>query len=432
MPNEESSVSGNSGRQLGEAHLVPQALVELVQLAGAGIESEERSRAFVASFRRLVSFDELLIMQALGNGKGLQVWSACAPPGGVPAAGDTVPFCGSAGEEAMRRGETLLRADISSGPRFAGDEALLQRGIRTVMSIPLQVAGRPFGLMELRALKSGLYGEAERTLVEEACLVLSSVIWCQREAAAQRERCLELEEQGRMREEFLAMLAHEIRTPLTPIVGSAKMLGEEFGGAPGSAQNRLVRNVLRGVDDLNARVSDLLDKAQVLAGVFSVKRELFDPAKALSDLAERFRPVAESRKLAFSVELPGDLPMLEADQGRFGQIVLNLLNNAVKFTPEGGRVRLAAAAREGQLVVKVHDSGAPLSDGEKEKLFRPYYRSSSGPRGSSHVGWGLFICRQLVEAHGGRIWVESRPGAEKYFAFALPLDGFAARGVEKP
>ena len=240
-----------------------------------------------------------------------------------------------------------------------------------------------------------------------------------------------LEEQERERVQFIALLAHELRTPLTPVLASARLLVEQFHPEAGSPQDRLISSVIRGAEALETRLSDMLDVAQIQAGAFLLEKTLINPAAVLKDIALQFLPLAESKRQALNLNLPQKLPLVKADRRRIAQVLMNLLENAVKFTPEGGNIGLKASLRERELVIEVHNSGAAFSAEEKQRLFQPYYRNNKVDRQKlPGSGLGLFLCRRLIESHGGRIWVESEAGKGNTFGFTLPLEDSVSQHQE--
>ncbi len=233
----------------------------------------------------------------------------------------------------------------------------------------------------------------------------------------------ELEEQSKTRAKFIATLAHELRTPLTPILGCARLLAEQFRPESGSLQDRLIRSIIHGAESLESRLSDLLNLAQFQAGAFSLEIAPVDVEGLLNDSASQFQPLAESKGQSFTLDLPRKLSLIKADRRRIDQVVMNLLENAVKFTPEGGSIRLRAMVHGRDLMIEVQNSGQGLSPEEQQRLFQPYYRSEVDRQRIPGSGLGLALCKQLVEAHGGKIWVDSELGKGNTFGFSVPLKG---------
>lgn len=244
------------------------------------------------------------------------------------------------------------------------------------------------------------------------------------------ELAAELEKQNKARLRFIANLAHELRTPLTPILGCARLLAEQFRPEPGSPQDRLIRGIINSAEALESRLSDLLDLAQLEAGVFSLEMGRVDLRVVINDLALQYQPLAQGKGQTLALDLPDRMPLVKGDRRRIVQILMNLLENAVKFTPRGGSILVRAMINNGDLAVEVHNTGLGLSPEEQQRLFRPYYRSEADRHGLSGSGLGLAVCKQLVEGHGGKLWVQSDAGKGVTFGFTLPLEGSAIKKQE--
>ena len=236
----------------------------------------------------------------------------------------------------------------------------------------------------------------------------------------QHERDLRQQVQTEMqkRVEFTRALAHELKTPLTPMLMSSQMLASELKDEPLLS---LARNINRGALNLNSRIDELLDLARGEIGMLKPRTELFDMRELLKEVVEYSSPVASSRRQSLVLEAPDSRLLVKADRGRVRQVLLNLLNNALKFTPEGGRITLKAVRKGPQLIVEVRDSGPGISKEEQQDLFEPYYRARKNGAHLSGLGLGLALCKMLVELHGGRISVKSDLGKGSTFSFTLPL-----------
>ncbi|MDM7325190.1 MAG: ATP-binding protein, partial [Thermus sp.] len=227
-------------------------------------------------------------------------------------------------------------------------------------------------------------------------------------------------EAERLKGEFIAAVSHELRTPLAVIMGLTELLREEEL-SPSAKES--VDLILESAFRLKTMVDNLLDTSRLEAGRFEVSKRPVNLKPLLLDLARSFQGVARLSGVAFQVEVE-ELPLLEADPDRMVQVVGNLLSNAFKFTPPGGRVRLAAREEGRSVVVEVEDTGPGIPKGELPKLFQRYARAKNAQtRGVAGTGLGLFISKHIVEAHGGRIEVESEEGKGSLFRVILPLYG---------
>ncbi|MBM4449089.1 MAG: ATP-binding protein, partial [Chloroflexi bacterium] len=147
-----------------------------------------------------------------------------------------------------------------------------------------------------------------------------------------------------------------------------------------------------------------------------------DSGRLLHSIVDSVKPLAQKNRLSLNAELPTSLPVIQADEDRLRQVVLNLLNNAFKFTPAGGSVTVRARTDEANLVVEVQDTGPGISQEEQERLFEPYQQLAKERARLSGLGLGLSLAKKLVELHGGRIWVQSKKGRGSTFLFSIPLE----------
>jgi two-component system, sensor histidine kinase and response regulator len=237
------------------------------------------------------------------------------------------------------------------------------------------------------------------------------------------ERRRLLQEVQDLRASFTSMLVHDLRSPLTVITAYLDMLQQPTVGPLTDAQQRYLGKMGQAVTQMLRLIGEILDLSKIEAGKFSVTPELTDLAAAVADAAERFTPGAASKRVSLEVRRPGTPVRVSADPNRLDQVLMNLLSNALKFTPAGGTIRVAVAERLEEVEVSVHDSGPGIPPEEQTLLFEKFSQTSSGKSVLGGSGLGLVICRHLVEAHGGRIWVESEPGRGTRFAFRLPRMG---------
>ena len=239
-----------------------------------------------------------------------------------------------------------------------------------------------------------------------------------------------LRELDRLKDEFLSLVSHELRTPLTSIRGYLELVLDEEAGSINDEQRRFLKAVDRNSHRLLRLVGDLLFVAQVDAGRLTLERADVDVAALAADCVEAARPVADQKSISLSLENRATQP-LNADRGRLAQVLDNLVSNALKFTPEGGRVVLRTDVVDGHAVVEVEDSGLGIPAAEQPRLFERFFRASAATEQAiPGTGLGLAIVKAIVEAHGGRIHVESNEGAGSTFRVELPLSVETAETVE--
>ena len=251
---------------------------------------------------------------------------------------------------------------------------------------------------------------AERTARAEAESI-------QRLLAEQNER---LREVDRMKDEFVSLVSHELRTPLTSIRGYLELLSDEGELTP--EQHRFLTVVDRNSERLLELVGDLLFLAQLDAGKFTIELDQVDLAKVVHESIEGCRPIAESRGVQLVEEIR-PVPPLTADRARLGQVLDNLISNALKFTPDGGRVRVGLTSSGGRARVEVSDTGIGIGVEEQPKLFERFFRSSAASKNEvPGTGLGLAITKAIVDRHGGTITLESAENEGTTVRVELPID----------
>lgn len=226
-----------------------------------------------------------------------------------------------------------------------------------------------------------------------------------------------------LKDQFLSIVSHELRTPLNVISGFGSILDDEVAGPLTPTQHEYLRKMLGSAETLLFLVNDLLDMTRIQAGRFSLSPQTIDFSGIARDVVEDLSPLAAQKHLELCNEVP-PLPSLVADPQRIGQVLTNLLNNAIKFTPEGGWIRLRAIIEDGFLRCEVEDTGIGIAPENLSKLFKPFTQvDMSTTRKAGGTGLGLSISKAIVEAHGGKIGVQSEPEKGSCFWFTLPLSG---------
>jgi signal transduction histidine kinase len=266
-------------------------------------------------------------------------------------------------------------------------------------------------------------GAMERALSAGAVDYLTKPISPGRVAARVRgaiERRRRLQEMHEMRGAFTSMLVHDLRSPLTIISGYLQLL-ESGSESLTSRQQRYLASIREACTGMIRLIGDILDVSKFEEGKLTLDREPIDLTAAAREIVERLRPVAAQQSVELVVGPPAPALTVLADRRRLEQVLLNLLGNALKFTPAGGRVSLDVTEAGGAVQMVIADSGPGIPPEEMPLLFEKFSQASSAKsaRGPG-TGLGLVICRHLVEGHGGRIWAESTPGTGARFIVHLP------------
>jgi signal transduction histidine kinase len=217
-------------------------------------------------------------------------------------------------------------------------------------------------------------------------------------------------------------MSHELRTPLTSIKGYSSSLLREDASWDEETRHEFIEIIDEKADELRDLIDKLLLMARLEAGAMKPQKEPVLVARVAGKVVEE--AAARSKKHEFVVELPPDLPVVEADVRHLEQILCNLVENAVKYSPEGGRIVIRGALDRDRMVIGVSDEGEGISAEHRDKVFERFYRvDDPSTRGTPGSGLGLSIAKGHVEAHGGEIWLESAIGKGSTFYFTLPLEG---------
>jgi two-component system sensor histidine kinase KdpD len=244
----------------------------------------------------------------------------------------------------------------------------------------------------------------------------------QTEAAIRAESlAATLSQSDRLKSSLLTTVSHDLRSPLAAIKASATSLLDSSVEWDAPARAEFLEAINEETDRLNRMVGNLLDLSRIEAGVLKPDKEWYDISEVIEDVAERLEPALSASRHALATDVRGNLPLVRLDYVEIAQVVVNLVENAIKHTPAGTTIRIGAECVAGAITVSVEDDGQGIAAEALDRLFEPFFRAESGgPAPGS--GLGLAICRGFVEAHGGRIWAERRTGGGTAMRFTLPLE----------
>lgn len=253
------------------------------------------------------------------------------------------------------------------------------------------------------------------------------------QARLQRERIEALELSDRLKDQFLSILSHELRTPVNAIMGFGSILDDEVAGPMTAEQHRYLSKILQGSERLLALIDDLLDMSRIEAGKFTLNPMTMRFSEVCEEVVSTLLPLAQQRELTLVAEVSETLPPIQADPQRVGQVLTNLVNNAIKFTPPGGRITVRASLDDHQLRCEVRDTGIGIAPEDVPKLFQRFTQlDMSSTRQVGGTGLGLSISKALIEAHGGSIGVHSEPEIGSTFWFSLPSQPAASAEAPPP
>jgi len=312
---------------------------------------------------------------------------------------------------------------LAAGAEYPLSREIAERfGHRTVVVTPLFREGRPFGTILLRRQEVRPFSDQEigllRTFADQAVIAIENV----RLFREIQDKSRQLETANQHKSEFLANMSHELRTPLNAIIGFSEVLLERLFGEINEKQDDYLKDIHSSGKHLLSLINDILDLSKVEAGRMELDLATFDLPSAISNAMTLVRERAQRHGIKLGLDTDPELGETVADERKFKQILLNLLTNAVKFTPDGGRVEVRARRDEENVIVAVHDTGIGIATEDQGAVFeefrqvgRHYTNKQEG------TGLGLALTRKFVELHGGRIWLESEPGKGSTFTFTIPI-----------
>ena len=237
---------------------------------------------------------------------------------------------------------------------------------------------------------------------------------------ALRQRAEALGEADRLKTEFIAHVSHEVRTPLTTVMGFADMLGQEYFGKLNRRQSEYAKGILDTTRGLMSVVGDILDLASIEAGRMKLDRDTVDVHELLVSALNLIQERARAKELKLEFDCPPDIGWIRADKKRLKQVVFNLLSNAVTFTLERGTVRLESRREDDDLIITVADTGIGIPQADRERVFKPFEQGSDPATDKSGAGLGLSLVRNFIELHGGSVDVKSPPGRGTTITCRLP------------
>jgi len=300
-------------------------------------------------------------------------------------------------------------------------EILFRDGWRSVLAVPMIRQDRLVGVLVIRRRSTGTFppevAELLRTFASQSALAIVNARLFRELEAKTRE----LEVVSRHKSEFLASMSHELRTPLNAVIGFSEVLLDRMFGELNVRQEEYLLDIRNSGRHLLELLNEILDLSKVEAGQMVLEPTMFSVSSALEYALSLVRERAALHDITLGLEVADDLGVIEADELRFKQVVLNLVSNAVKFTPDSGSVSVAARRIAEELVVTVSDTGIGIPTEDRERIFESFQQGGREAPKEEGTGLGLTLTRKIVDLFGGRLWLDSEVGAGSTFGFAIPL-----------
>jgi signal transduction histidine kinase len=318
--------------------------------------------------------------------------------------------------------EPIQLADILEAPAESRVRSVLVRaGYRALLAVPLVREDRLIGGLTVIRKATGAFApeviELLRTFATQSALAIQNA----RLFLEIADKSEQLEAASRHKSEFLANMSHELRTPLNAIIGFSEVLMQRMFGELNTKQEEYLKDIYESGRHLLSLINDILDLSKIEAGRMELELTEFDLPTAIESAMTLVRERATRRGIALQKTLDGRVGPIRADERKVRQVVLNFLSNAIKFTPEGGRIEVRAVPVDGSVEVSVADTGVGIAPEDQEAVFEEFRQVGSSAAKQEGTGLGLALCRKFVELHGGTIWVTSAVGAGSTFTFTLPV-----------
>ncbi len=411
-------------------YLVTFAVMFLVGIVISGLAANLRTQAKVAGYRekRAASLYELSRQLARCHSVEDAARAAVKQIGIEFDSQSVVLLPGEHGRVAYPRGESQLyslhRADLAVAQWVYDNGHVAGRGTNTLAGaeaiyMPLAGASGIIGVLAILpvSLRRIYLPEQQRlleTFLNQAALAIERVRLTDQARNAQ----VRVETES-LRNSLLSAISHDLRTPLSSIVGASSSLVEDAGRLDDNARRELTQAIYDEAQRMTTLANNILDMARLDTGAINLKKDWCPLDEVIGSVLTRLRTRLEGRPI--EVRLSPGLPLVKLDAAMIEQVLVNLLENALKYTPRDSPLEMGAEGGTATVTLWVADRGPGIPAGQEERLFEKFYRATP-ERAQSGVGLGLAICRAVVEAHGGHIWAANRPGGGAVFRFTLPLE----------
>jgi len=383
---------------------------------GSSLELDEAFGAFIRELRGLVPFERTAIVLVDGD-TATTMATAGRGAGDVFPPGNSDPIEGSLLERVLD-GKIVVRPDLTERDAPA-DEQLLALGLRSELVAPLLLGARTIGMLSLSRDRPDAFSEDEVELVSLLGRLVATAVQNIRAYEAERRRVEELARLSQLRADFVSLVSHELRSPMAAVIGAARTLQDRWRMLTADQRESFLALIGDETARLAELVGDVLDTSRIEAGTFTYRFEEVDLGRVVDEAVET--AVLAQQEVPVVASVHGALPGIRGDRARLRQVLGNLIENAVKYSPEGGEVRVSAAAANGAVRIAVRDAGPGIPPDQQRRIFEKFGRVDVPGASKPGTGLGLFIARSIAEAHGGSLDVSSGPEPGSTFTLTLPV-----------
>jgi K+-sensing histidine kinase KdpD len=381
---------------------------------GSSLELEPAFAAFIRELRGLVPFDRTAIV--LAEDGAARVIATAGVGKDVYAPGTFRPIEGSV-LELVLEGQTVYREDMRNAT-YAEEREIARLGLRARLCAPLLLGARAIGMLSVVRREPASFTPEEIELTTLLGRLVATGVQNIRAYEAERATADELRRLSTLRADFVSLVSHELRSPMAAVIGAAQTLQQRWRELAPDQRGSFLSLIADETTRLAALIADVLDTSRIDAGTFSFTFEDVDMEELVTDAVAAAGLAQDEVAVRAAVVRP--LPHVRGDRERLRQVLVNLIDNAVKYSPSGDEVEVSAAARNGALRIAVRDHGPGIALEHQKLIFEKFGRAKVAGNAKPGTGLGLFIARSIAEAHGGSIEVESAPERGATFTLELP------------
>jgi signal transduction histidine kinase len=382
---------------------------------GSSLEIERAFDAFIRELSELVPFDRTAIVLIEGEsartiataGRGA---NEVFPPGSVGPIRRSVL-------ERVLSGDVIVRSDLNA-EEYPEDRGFAALGLRSEVVAPLLVGDRPIGMIALSRAEVDAFSADDVELLTLLGRLAATAVQNIRAYEAEHQTVEELRRLSALRADFVSLVSHELRSPMAAVIGAARTLQERWRILAPEQREAFLALIGDETSRLAALIGDVLDTSRIEAGTFSYSFSDVDLTRLVEDSVATATVGQDAVRVRASVV--GSLPAIRGDRERLRQVLSNLIDNAIKYSPEGGEVVVRALRDDGRVRITVVDGGPGIPSDQQRLIFEKFGRADVPGGSKPGTGLGLFIARSIAEAHGGTLEVESRAEAGATFTLTLP------------
>jgi signal transduction histidine kinase len=403
--------------QLGRRADVLEAANRCARALSSSLELERAFEAFIREVRGLMPFDRMAIV--LGESGVAQVMAvAGAGSDEVLPAGSGAPIHGTLLEEILRTNQTIYRRDMTAAD-YPEEDEFLALGLHCRLATPLLQGARSIGMLSLVRREVDAFSEEEIELAGLLGRLVASAVQNIRAYGAERKTVEELRRLSALRADFVSLVSHELRTPMAAVIGAARTLQQRWRELSPEHRESFLDLIAGETNRLADLIGDVLDTSRIEAGTFSFRFAEVDLGRLVTDAVATAQVGQDEVQLRADVRPP--LPEIRGDGERLRQVLTNLIDNAIKYSPAGAEVEVRAYQEDGLVRIDVRDSGPGIAKDDQKLIFEKFGRVTGSGATRPGTGLGLFIARSIAEAHGGALDVDSAPDQGSTFTLELPV-----------